>query len=475
MAITYFIRYPNSSDMEHFDVLVVGSGSGMTIVEGAINKGLRVALVEKDPLGGTCLNRGCIPSKTVIYPADVVQQIKRATALGINTTIDKIDFSAIMERMRHNITEDRLHMEESVGKAKNLTYYKGQGEFIGDYTMRIGEETIEAKNLFLVSGARPEIPQIKGIEDVEYLTYRNVWDLKEPPRSIIIAGGGYIACELAHFFSSLGVEVTVVSRSPLLLRNAEPEVSATLTQALRTRMYVKTSTEVVEVGEAKGAKNVTVKEAKGVDEVIEAEALLIATGIRGNADLLKTEKTGVKADSRGYVIVNEHYEASKPRVWAFGDAIGKAMFKHVANREAEIVWHAFDHGHRQVLDYDKIPYAVFTSPQVASVGIKEEEAKKRGLRYLVGTYSYGDTAYGSAMGEKDGFVKFIVEDETHRILGCHIVGPYAAMLIHEVIVAMNAGDGSVYPLIDSIHIHPALSEVVQRSVWRLQRPGNDHI
>jgi pyruvate/2-oxoglutarate dehydrogenase complex dihydrolipoamide dehydrogenase (E3) component len=150
------------------------------------------------------------------------------------------------------------------------------------------------------------------------------------------------------------------------------------------------------------------------------------------------------------------------------------MFKHVANREAEIVWHAFDNGHRQTLDYDKIPYAVFTSPQVAAVGITEEEAKKRGLRYLVGVAAYGDTAYGSAMGEEDGFVKLIVEDETHRILGCHIVGPHAAMLIHEVIVAMNAGDGSVYPLIDMIHIHPALSEVVQRSVWHLQRPDDAH-
>lgn len=461
--------------MEHYDVLVVGSGSGMTIVEGAINKGLRVALVEKDPLGGTCLNRGCIPSKMVIYPADVVQEIKHATFLGVGATIDKIDFSAIMERMRRSTAEDRLHMAESVGKVKNLTYYKGQGEFIGDYTMMVSGETIYAKNLFLVSGARPEIPPIKGIERVEYLTYRNVWDLKKLPQSIVIAGGGYIACELAHFFGSLGVEVTVVSRSPLLLRNAEPEVSKTLTQTLRMRMHVKTSTEVVEVREAKGAKEVTVKEAKGVEEVIKAEAILIAAGIRGNADLLKTEKTGVKADSRGYIIVNEHYEASKPRVWAFGDAIGKAMFKHVANREAEIVWHAFDNGHRQTLDYDKIPYAVFTYPQVAAVGITEEEAKKRGLKYLVGSCAYGDTAYGSAMGEEDGFVKLLVEDETNRILGCHIVGPHAAILIHEVIVAMNAGDGSVYPLIDSIHIHPALSEVVQRSVWRLQRPDDAHV
>src|SRR4030042_4565143 len=140
--------------MERFDVIVGGWGWGRTIVEGALNKGLKVALVEKDPLGGTCLNRGCIPSQMVIYPADVVQEIKHATTLGVNATIDKIDFSSIMERMRRNIAEDRLHLIESVGKVKNLTYYKGQGEFIGDYTMIVGGETVEAKNLFLVAGAR---------------------------------------------------------------------------------------------------------------------------------------------------------------------------------------------------------------------------------------------------------------------------------------------------------------------------------
>jgi len=460
--------------MERFDVLVVGSGSGMTIVEGALNKSLRVALVDKDPLGGTCLNRGCIPSKMVIYPMDVVQEIKHAMALGVNAKIEEIDFSLIMERMRRSVDEDRHQMEEGVGQTKNLTFYNIEGEFTGDYTMSVGDQIIVAKNIFLVSGARPEIPPIKGLEGVGYLTYRNVWNLKEAPRSLVIAGGGYIACELAHFFSCLGVEVTIVSRSPRLLRHIEPEVSETLTQVMRTRMCVMTGVEVKEVREIGDQKEVTVTDAKGDTRAIKAEALLVAAGLRGNADLLKTEKTGVKADERGYIMVNEFYETSKPQIWAFGDAIGKAMFKHVANREAEIVWHAFDDGHKQSLDYDKVPYAIFSWPQVAAVGITEEEATKRGLKYLVGVYAYGDTAYGSAMGEEDGFVKLIVEEENYKILGCQIVGPHAAILIQEVVIAMNSGDGSVYPLVDAMHIHPALSEVVQRSVWRLQKPGHTH-
>jgi dihydrolipoamide dehydrogenase len=459
--------------MERFDVLVVGSGSGMTLVEGAINKGLRVALVDKDPLGGTCLNRGCIPSKMIIYPADVVQEARRVSALGVKAAIEEIDFKAIMGRMRASVAHDRHHMEEGVKGIKNLTYYPTQGEFVGDYKMKVGDETIEAKDIFLVSGARPDIPPIKGIEDVEYLTYRNVFDLETPPKSMVIAGGGYISCELAHFFNAIGVEVTIVSRSPNLLRPTEPEISETLTRALRTRMSVLTSTEVKSVTETRGMKEVTVVDAKG-ERTIEAESLLVAAGLRGNSDILKTEKTGVKSDNRGYITVNEFFETSKPRIWAFGDAVGRAMFKHVANKEAELVWHAFDHGHRQALDYDKVPYAVFSWPEVAGVGITEEEAVKRRLKYLVSVYPYADTAYGSAMGEEEGFVKLLVEEETYKILGCHIVGPQAPLLIHEVIVAMNAGDGSVYPLLDSMHIHPALSEVVQRCVWHLQKPGHNH-
>ncbi len=459
--------------MERFDVLVVGSGSGMTIVEGALNKGLRVALVEKDELGGTCLNRGCIPSKMVLYPTDVVEEIKHAAALGVKATIDSVDFQNIMGRMRRSVEADRRQMEKSVSRVETLRHYHATGEFTGDYRMSVAGEEIEAKNIFIVSGARPEVPPIDGLDKVPYLTSRDVWDLKSPPESIIIIGGGYIAAEMACFFSGIGANVKILSRSQRLLRREEPEVGETLTRALRQRMTVKTGVEFIGVRESGGVKEVTVRDG-GEEHVYRGEAILLATGQRGNADMLKVDRTGVKSDERGYIKVNEFYETGKPRIWAFGDAIGKAMFKHVANREAELVWHAFDHDHKQALDYDKVPHAVFSYPQVAGVGLTEEEAIRRGLNYLVGGYAYADTAYGAAMGEEAGIVKLIAEEKTHRILGCHIVGPHAAILIHEVIVAMNAGDGSVYPLLDAMYIHPALSEVVQRAVWHLQKPGHTH-
>jgi dihydrolipoamide dehydrogenase len=459
--------------MERFDVLVVGSGSGMMIAEAAVNSGLRTALVEMGRLGGTCLNTGCIPSKMVIYPADVVNAIKRAERLGVHARIEAVDFEHIMERAKRFVDHDRRPMEESVSRTEGLTYIHGRGEFVGDYTMEVAGKTVKAENIFLATGSRPLVPQVKGLESVDYLTSDNVWDLRRRPDSVIIAGGGFIACELAHFFSAVGSETTILSRSPRLLRGAEPEISETLTANLRQRMHVETGVEVKEA--ARGGLGVEVRAVSALkEETFTAERLIMAAGRRSNADLVRPERTGVQLDDRGFIKVNQSYETSKPRIWALGDAIGKAMYKHVANREAEIAWRAFRGEHFHPLDYDKVPYAVFTWPQVASVGLTEAEAQRRGLAILVGEYNYMDTARGAAMEEEDGFAKVVLEERTYRILGAHILGAEAPTLIQEVINVMYAGDGSVYPVADALHIHPALPEVVQRAIYNLKKPGHDH-
>lgn len=460
--------------MEKYDVLVVGSGSGMMIAEAAVNNGMRTALVEKGELGGTCLNTGCIPSKMVIYPADIVSQIKHAEVLGIKASIDWLDFKGIMERTRNFIAEDRKHMEESIPRVRNLKFYSHEGHFIDEYTMKVGDEEITAENIFLVSGSRPFIPQIEGIDLVDYLTSDNVWDLDGLPESIVIAGGGFIACEMAHFFSSMGAEVTVLSRSPRLLKHGEPEISDILITSLRQRMHVETGVELTRVTKKGGSLEMTAQKEDGSHREFAAERILLATGRIGNADLLKTENTGVDTDPRGFIKVNERYETSKDRIWAFGDAIGKAMYKHAANKEAEIVWHSFHHGHFNPLDYDKVPYAVFTWPQVASVGLTEREAKKRDKSILIGEYNYIDTAKGAAMEEEDGYVKIILEKGSYKILGGHIVGPYAPILIQEIINVIYAGEGEVYPLIDAMHIHPALPEVIQRAFYNIRDPEHNH-
>jgi dihydrolipoamide dehydrogenase len=460
--------------MEKYDAIVVGSGSGMMIADAAVSSGMKVALVEMDKLGGTCLNRGCIPSKMVIYPADLVNQIKHAERLGVHAKIERIDFEHIMRRTREFVDHDRRPMEENIPKVEGLTYYPVRGEFVGDHTMKVGDKHITAENIFLVTGSRPLIPPIKGLDKVEYVTSREVWDMNRRPMSMIIVGGGLIVCEMAHFFNAMGTEVTMLSRSPRLIKQGEPEVSEILLTSLRERMRVEVGVEVTEVRGVGGQVEVTAVDGDGDMKSYRAEKLFIAAGRTSNADTLKPENTGVEVDDRGYIKVDENYLTTKPGIYAFGDAIGKAMYKHVANKEAELVWHGFTEGHVHPLDYDKVPYAVFTWPQVASVGLTEREAVARGLDYLVGEYNYIDTAKGAAMDEEDGYVKVILEDESYRILGAHIVGPYAPILIQEIINVMNAGDGSVWPIAEAMHIHPALPEVVQRAIYNLRAPGHRH-
>jgi dihydrolipoamide dehydrogenase len=378
-----------------------------------------------------------------------------------------VDFKNIMDRMHKLVDGDSSRQAQGVMETLNLKWFNQQGEFISDYTMRVGEEEIRAEMVFIVSGARPGIPKFKGIENVNYLTSDTVLNLETPPKSIIIIGGGYVGAEYAHFFSGIGAKTTLIGRNPRLAPEEEPEISELLKRELERRMEVHANFEVVEVKQAGAQKIVAAKNrADGSLHEFNAEALMIATGRVPNSDILKPEKTGVKLDEQGFVKVNEYLETSKKNVWAFGDAIGKEMFKHVANYEAGIAWHNAVHTHKVAMDYTTAPHAVFTHPQVASVGMKEVEARQ-GYDLLVGVAHYRDTAMGGAMGEPEGFVKVLVEKETGRILGAHIIGPEASSVIQEIVNAMTTDERSYAPIIRAMHIHPALSEVVQNAFGNL--------
>lgn len=454
--------------MEKFDVIVIGSGSGMIVASNAVNQGMKTAVVEFGPMGGTCVNRGCIPSKMLIYPADVVAMIHEASKVDIRAKVESFDFKNIMRRMHEFVVEDSQHQAQSVEATPNLVWFKTIGEFISDYTMKVGKETIKGDRIFIVSGARVGIPPVEGLEKADYLTSDTLLQMEKPPKSMVIIGGGYIAAEYSHFFSSMGTKVTILQRGNKLIPEEEPEISELLKQELGKRMEIFTNHEAIEVKEKSSVKTVVAKnrETGGLKE-FSCEALLVAAGRVSNADLLKPEKTGVQLDERGYVKVNDYLETSKRNIWAFGDAIGKEMFKHVANYEAEIAWHNAVHDHKAEMDYSAAPHAIFTHPQVASVGMKEAEAKQKGHKILVGKAFHKDTALGAAMGNPEGFVKVIVERETGKLLGAHIIGPFASMLIQEIINVMICGDKTFLPIVRAMHIHPAMSEVVQRAFGAL--------
>ncbi|MBU0497246.1 MAG: dihydrolipoyl dehydrogenase [Candidatus Thermoplasmatota archaeon] len=452
--------------MKTYDVIVIGSGSGMTVVDGALNHGLSVALVDHGPLGGTCLNIGCIPSKLLIYPADRVVEIQEAQKLGISAQITDIDFAGIMNRMRQSISESQHHMRLGIGHIPLLDYYETTGQFIDDYTLTVGNDTIRGNKIFIASGARPIIPPLSGLETCTYLTNENIFQLKKKPESLVIIGGGYIAAEFGHFFASMGTKVTIFQRGSRMLTAEEPEISELLMKKLGERCTIYTNTEAIEVQCHKKGYTVLGKKQDGALVEVTSEQFMVAAGRQSNADRLQVEKTGVTVDNHGFIKANEYLETTKKNIWAWGDVIGKAMFRHSANNESELAWRNAVHKQKIKMDYRVIPHAVFSSPQIAGVGLTQELAAQN-YDILVGTARYTDVAKGEAMQEFDGFAKAIVERNSGKILGFHIIGPYAPILIQEVIDIM-ALNGGVTHIAQGMHIHPALPELIMATLGRLQ-------
>lgn len=403
-------------------------------------------------------------------------EIREAAKFGIAAEIKSVDFAGIMERTRGHIAASRDRIKQSMEEAKEFDYYSGEAKFTGERTLEVKGTTIKGKAVFIAAGARPLIPAIKGIEGIEYLTNDSVFALTALPESMVIVGGGYVAAEFAHFFEAMGTRVTIVQRNERLVPDEEPEVSELLGTSLARRMKVHVATEVVEVGQTGGMVTVTAKERESGKQLeFTASRLLVAAGRKPNTDSLMVANTGVKTDDKGYIVVDEFYETSQKGVWAFGDIIGKKMFRHTANAESELVWHNAVHGKKSRMNYLTVPHAVFSWPEIASVGLTEAEAVKIiGKReVLVGRAGYSDVARGEAMLETEGFAKAIVHRKTGKILGYHIIGPQASILIQEVVNAM-ASDGNLWTVARGQHIHPALPEVVLKALGRLEPIDGDH-
>jgi len=441
-----------------FDLIVIGSGSGLDVAATAAANGMKVAIVEEGPLGGTCLNRGCIPTKVLIHSADVMQTIKHAGEFGITVGTPSVDFKKVMARAR-TVDTDSKSIEDSLRKAENMTLFKGRAKFLGPKALEVEGKTITSEKILVAAGTRPSVPPIEGLDKVRYMTSDGALRLEQLPKELIIIGGGYIACELAHFFGSMGSKITILQRNVRLLPDEDEEISERFAELFSKQYDVRRKFTAKKV-EMKGSRIVVY----GVDGTsVEGTDLLIATGRVPNTDILDVAKAGIKTSKEGFIETNEFMETNIQGVWALGDIAGKYQFKHSANLEAEYVTIAIlTPGHRHPVDYTAMPHAVFTYPQVAGVGATEQELKEKKIEYMVGRYKYADTGMGEAMAEKDGFVKFLA-DYDGKILGCHIMGPEASILIHEVLVSMKAGKCSINDILRTIHIHPALNEVVQRA------------
>ncbi len=456
--------------MKKYDIIAVGTGSGTNIVSAVLTqseKKPKIAVIEKDVPGGICLTRGCIPSKMILYPAELLAHLDEAEELGIDIRIKNVDFTHIMKRMREHIDHEIDQIRKGLSNSPYIDFYNEPATFIDDYTMEVGGEKIRADKFILSSGSRPSIPPIKGLEDVEYLTSESFLHLKNLPKSIVIIGGGYIAAEYGFFLARMGSEVTIIGRNPQFVPAEEEKISEVLMKKLSDHMKIYTGYEVRSVEEKRGKKIVHAVTKNGEKIEVKTHDILVATGRTSNSDILRPDRTGVKTDKHGWIKVNKYMQTSKPGIWALGDAVGKHMFKHVANHETEVVYrNAFGDGPKIEVDYHAVPHAIFTYPEVAAVGMKEAEAREK-ADVMIGYSKFEDTGKGYAMGVKDYFVKVIVEKKTYRILGAHIIGPYASILIQEIITLMYTSTENVVPIYRGMHIHPALSEVVERAFSNL--------
>jgi mycothione reductase len=460
--------------MDEVDFLVIGSGSGLDVANAAANQGQSVAVVEKGPLGGTCLNRGCIPSKMLLYHADVLETVERTGEFHIDAEVTDVNFSEIIREVNEEVEADSESIRQGLRSSSKHDLYEGEGQFIDERTIEIvsGESEgsqIRAETVLIAAGTRPTIPDINGIDEVDYLTSTEALQLETPPDHLVIVGGGYIAAELSHFFGTFGSDVTIIGRRPNLLPDADDEVAEAFTERYTDRFTVCTGHAATAVSEADGTITVEAQPYEYGDNggVIDKESvtvtgdeLLIAAGQTPNTDLLSIDTAGVDTDDRGFVETDEYLRTTADGVWALGDIVGEYLLKHSANHEAQAIARNLFSDDLEPVDYTAMPFAVFASPEVAGVGAREEELREADREYATRTYRYDETARGSAM-KVDGFLKAII-DLDGEILGCHIMGPEASDLIQEVVVAMKAGSGTVQDIRESVHIHPALSEVVQR-------------
>lgn len=451
---------------KRYDIIIIGAGSGLTLSHTAAEHGKKVAIVEPGPFGGTCLNRGCIPSKMLIHTADIADTITSSKNFGIHAKITSINWRKLVTRVTSIIDKDAKRIEHANRKTKNITVYKTNAEFVNKKELRVGKDIITAPKIIIAAGARPFIPPIPGLDKTPYITSTEALRLQKQPKHLVIIGGGYIGTELAHFYGSLGTKITIIDRNNQLMNAEDNDIAQQFTNAYREKHNLILNADVKSTSNSKGRISVHVVHKKK-NKTITGDALLVATGRQPNTDRLNVKKAGIKTDKRGFINVNKYLETNVPGIWALGDIVGKYMFKHGANLEAQTIAHnIYGNGKKKPVDYTAMPHAAFTSPQIASVGYTEEQLKKKNITYVKARYNYINTGYGMAINDTTGFVK-VLASPSGKILGCHIIGSHASILIHEVIVAMKAKLGTT-GITDATHIHPALSEVVQRAFLQLE-------
>lgn len=444
--------------MNNYEVVVLGGGPGGYVAAiRAAKLGKKVALVEARELGGTCLNRGCIPSKTLLRHAEVIEAIEKAKSWGIETGEMTFSLSKMLARKDAVIQQLRNGISYLLKQGK-IDVYNGFGKVRAEGSISIQladkEEVIHGEKIVLATGSRPVVPPIPGIEDAAYFTSDTIFDIEKIPESMVIVGGGIIGVELACIFASLNVPVSIVEMSGRIVPSEEPEASKALAKSLKKKgISILTSTKVVKIDQQNGRQLVHVEAENGKQQALETEVILMAVGRAPNTSAfeeLNLEMNGpfVKVDGR--------MATSNPAVFAVGDVIGGWQLAHVASAEG-VIAAANAAGENETIDYRVVPRCVYTSPEIASVGLTEEQAKQQGIDYKVVRVDHAGNGRALAQDEKEGFTKLIAGTKYGEILGVLMVGPHVTEMIAEPSAFIHL-EGTVEELASMIHAHPTVTE-----------------
>ena len=449
--------------MKH-DAIVIGSGqAGNPLAYKLADSGWSVALIEGAHLGGTCINTGCTPTKTMVARAQVAHYARNAERWGVRTGPVRVDLAAIVDQKNRVVESFRSGLQSKVDSRKTLRLYRGTARFAGAHRVMVDGETLESERIFINTGTRPAIPRIEGLEEAAYLTNASVMELREVPEHLIVLGGGYIGLEFGQMFRRFGSRVTIVHRGDQIVSREDGEVAGALQKALEAEeVEFLLEAETKKVVKGAGGEYVLTVQRPGGAVTVRGSALLVATGRAPNTPGLALDAAGVETDAGGYVKVNGRLETSVAGIWALGDCKGGPAFTHISYNDFQIVYANLIEGKNLTTDGRIVPYSVFTDPQLGGVGITEKEARKKGYRLKIGKIPMGWVARAIERDETAGMMKLVVDASNDRILGASILATEGGELV-QILGTLMLADRPYTLLKGAIYIHPTLAE----GLWTL--------
>jgi pyruvate/2-oxoglutarate dehydrogenase complex dihydrolipoamide dehydrogenase (E3) component len=444
--------------LKTYDAIVVGSGQGgVPLATNLADQGWRVALIEKGQLGGSCINYGCTPTKTMVSSARIAQAARRAPEFGIHPGKVQVNMAEIVARKNEIVESFRSGIEDQVENNPNLTLYRGHARFTGPHAIEVNGEALASDKIFINTGTRPRILPIPGLDQVEYLTNRNIMELDAVPAHLIALGGNYLGLEFGQMFRRFGSEVTVVELNDQIVPREDPEVAASLKDALEGEgMNFRLGARTTKVAKTPGGVEVTI-ESKDGDETLKGSHLLVCVGQTPNSDDLGLDRAGIETDKAGFITHNGKLETSVPGVWVLGDVKGGPAFTHVSYDDYLVIYDNLVNGKSRTIDNRVVPYALYTEPELGRVGLSEQEARKAGYRLKIGSVPMAYVARAIERGETSGLMKIVINADNDRILGATILGAEGGELV-QILMALMMADAPWTLFHNAMFIHPTLAE-----------------